>query len=50
MNKREIIKSNAITPINHKSFNIMNLKNLNLSLTNTIENSSYIILKDGTIN
>ena len=49
MNKRDIIKSNTITPINHKYFNIMNLKNLNLSLTNSIENSSYIILKDGTI-
>ena len=45
------IKSKAITPNNKKSFKKfnLNLNNLNLSLTNTIDNSSFIILKDGTI-
>ena len=45
------IKSKTITPNNKKSFKKfnLNLNNLNLSLTNTIDNSSFIILKDGTI-
>ena len=43
------LNSETITPINHKYFNKFNLNNLNLSLTNSIENSSFIILKDGTI-
>ena len=47
MNKNNL-KSKTITP-NHKSFNKYNLNNLNLSLTNSVENSSFIILKDGTI-
>ena len=41
--------SETITPTNIKSSNKYNLNNLNLSLINSVENSSYILLKDGTI-
>ena len=43
------LKSETIVPKAHKSFNKFNLNNLNLSLTNSIEKSSFILLKDGTI-
>ena len=43
------LRSKTITPNNEKSYNKFKLNNLNLSLTKSIDNSSYIILKDGTI-
>ena len=46
---RVILKSEKITQSTKKFIKKFNLNNLNLSLTNKIENSSFIILKDGTI-
>ena len=43
------LRSKTITPNNKKSYNKFKLNNLNLSLTKLIDNSSYIILKDGKI-
>ena len=45
MNSRDITKSRTINPINHKIFN----NKLGLSLTNSVEKSNYIVLKDGQI-
>ena len=44
-----ILNTEKITPTNKRTLNKYNLNNLNLSLTNSVENSSYILLKDGTI-
>ena len=49
MNSRDLTKSRTIAPINHKIFNNMNLNKLGLSLTNSVEKSNYIVLKDGQI-
>ena len=44
-----IIKSQAKTQSTKKLLKKYNLNKLNYSLTNTIENSSFVMLKDGTI-
>ena len=46
---RVILKSEKIAQSTKKLLKKFNLNKLNLSLTNKIENSSFIILKDGTI-
>ena len=46
---RVILKSEKITQSTKKLLKKFNLNNLNLSLTNKVENSSFILLKDGTI-
>ena len=45
----DILNSEKVTPKINKLLNKFKLNNLNLSITNSIENTSFIILKDGTI-